>query len=94
MSLNINTQNLTINKNETSTEKKTNNTSRKLKKSSKKELKSMSDKYRYAYNFLFNSYPRWKQLAIVEDLQAKRQDSYLVDEFVKEVICIAENNTK
>ena len=61
--------------------------------SSKKELNSTSEKYRYAYNFLFNSYEHWKQLALQEDLATNREDSYIIDEFVKEVIRIAEGET-
>lgn len=55
----------------------------------KKQLKTLAKKYEDAYNFVLNGYERWKRLAVMQDLQEKKNNSYTQD-FARCVVEIAE----
>ena len=48
--------------------------------------------YKQIYTELFNLQPRWKQIAIVEDIASKKTDSGILDEFILNVISTAEKS--
>ncbi len=59
-------------------------------KENKQEIKQKVNRYQVTYNRLFESYPPWKRCAIEDDLKNKN-NSGLLEEFIKNVIQIAEN---
>ena len=55
----------------------------------KKQLKAQAACYKAAYDKTLQSYAAWKRNAVLEDIAAKHNSSF-VDEFVKAVIVCAE----
>lgn len=57
---------------------------------SQQHFKNMNaELYKNTYNTLYKTYPRWKQVAIVEDIKNKN-DSGILLEFIQNVISTAE----
>lgn len=61
----------------------------------KKKMGNVNDKmavrYKKAYNKLYNELPKWKQLAIAESIKNKKQNDSLCDEFIHNVVLLAES---
>jgi hypothetical protein len=56
------------------------------------EKSEMGMRYEAAYKKLFDNFPKWKQIAIKESLELKRQDDDLLNYFIKDVIILAEKD--
>lgn len=56
----------------------------------KNNLKNLANRYKYADTYLFKNLPTWKQKIIIECRKLNKQDRIL-DEFVKEIIKLAES---
>lgn len=60
----------------------------------KESQESMSERYKKAYNSLYEPLPNWKKYAIKDSLGKKRTDDSLLNDFIKSVIDLAESNGK
>ena len=57
----------------------------------KKQLKAQAAAYKSAYNSILESYAPWKRNAVLEDLNKKSNNGFVI-EFAKAVIALAESS--
>ena len=57
----------------------------------KKQLKAQAAAYKSAYNSILESYAPWKRNAVLEDLNNKANNGFVI-EFAKAVIALAESS--